>query len=73
MQISYNWAQIKVDAKTKQITDANEAASKLFGYSREEFLHINAIELSAEPEKSNAHIEKVTSGKPTLSPWFQGP
>jgi PAS domain-containing protein len=57
---------IVVDAETKQITDANETASKLYGYCREEFLRLNVIELSAEPEKPNAHIEKVTSGKPDI-------
>jgi PAS domain S-box-containing protein len=58
-------AIITVDAKTREIVDANEAALALYGYSREEFLHLRALELSAEPEKSAAHIERVASGKPT--------
>jgi PAS domain S-box-containing protein len=57
-------AIIVVDAKTKEILDANQAAWALYGYDREELLGLTAIELSAEPEKTAAHIEAVASGKP---------
>jgi PAS domain S-box-containing protein len=56
-------AIIILDAATKQIVDVNEAALALYGYSREEFLQLSALEISAEPEKSTAHIEEVVSGK----------
>jgi PAS domain S-box-containing protein len=56
-------AIIVVDAQTKHIVNANEAALVLYGYERKEFLELSAIELSAEQEKTIAHIEKVASGK----------
>ena len=39
------------DAKSKRITDANESACKLFGYTREELLQLTISELSAKPQK----------------------
>jgi PAS domain S-box-containing protein len=59
-------AIIIVDAKTRQIVDANDAALALYQYSRDEFLQLKATELSAEPERSTAHIDKVASGKPAV-------
>jgi PAS domain S-box-containing protein len=59
-------AIIIVDSETKKIVDANKAALTLYGYNRKEFLQLRAIEISAEPEKSTAHIEKVASGKPAV-------
>jgi len=64
-------AIVVVDAKTKEIVDANEAARTLYGYDQQEFLKLTAIELSAEPEKTAAHIEAVASGKP--AEVFPGP
>jgi len=57
-------AIIVVDAETKEIVDANEAALALYEYDRDAFLGLRAIELSTEPEKSGNHIEEVASGKP---------
>jgi PAS domain S-box-containing protein len=57
-------AIIIVDAETKRITDANEAAERLYDYSREEFLKLSATDLSAEPAKSADHIQEVASGEP---------
>jgi PAS domain S-box-containing protein len=59
-------AIIIVDARTKRIVDANAAALTLYGYSRDEFLRLRAIEISAEPEKSIAHIQEVASGMPAV-------
>jgi PAS domain S-box-containing protein len=56
-------AIVIVDAKTKQIVDANDSAFKQYGYSREEFLQLKSIELSAEQNKSINHIKKVARGK----------
>ncbi len=56
-----------VDAKTRQIVDANDAAVALYQYSHDEFLQLKATELSAEPEKSTAHIDRVASGEPAVA------
>jgi PAS domain S-box-containing protein len=64
-------AIVVVDARTKEIVDANEAALALYSYDREELLGLSAIELSAEPEKTATHIEAVASGKP--AEVFPGP
>jgi len=60
-------AIIIVDARTKRIVDANAAALTLYEYSRDEFLRLRAIEISAEPEKSIAHIQEVASGMPAVA------
>jgi PAS domain S-box-containing protein len=59
-------AIVVVDAETKQIVDANQAALALYGYGWEEFVGLKAVELSAEPEKTASHIEKLASGKPEV-------
>jgi len=59
-------AIIIVDARTKRIVDANAAALTLYEYSRDEFLRLRAIEISAEPEKSIVHIQEVASGMPAV-------
>ncbi len=64
-------AIVVVDAETMGIVDANEAALSLYGYQRDELLGLRALELSAEPEKTAAHIKKVALGKP--SEVFPGP
>lgn len=56
-------AIIIVDADKRQIVDANQVASRLYGYSRDELIGREAILLSAEPEKSSEHMESVASGK----------
>ena len=60
-------AIIIVDADTERITDANQAAENLYGYSREEFLQLSATDLSAEPAKSAEHIREVASGAPAVA------
>jgi PAS domain S-box-containing protein len=46
-------AMFLIDRQTGQIHDANDAASKMYGYTPEEFIKLKSINLSAEPEKSN--------------------
>jgi PAS domain S-box-containing protein len=58
-------AIVVVDAETMGIVDANEAALALYGYQRNELLGLRALELSAEPEKTAAHIKEVALGKPS--------
>ncbi len=43
--------------------DVNDAALRLYGYSREEFLEIKHSDITAEPRKSNASIKQVLAGK----------
>ncbi|MCK5427079.1 MAG: PAS domain S-box protein, partial [Thermodesulfovibrionia bacterium] len=52
-------AIIIVDAKTKRIIDANDAALRLYGYGKEDILKLTGPDLSAEPEKSNAAISEI--------------
>jgi PAS domain S-box-containing protein len=62
-------AIIIVDADKKQIVDVNKAASRLYGYSKEELIGRDAIMISAEPEKSLEHMARVASGQsPFVSP-----
>ena len=52
-------AIIIVNAETRRIVDANAAALRLYGYSKEEILELTGPDLSAEPEESDAAISKV--------------
>jgi PAS domain S-box-containing protein len=54
-------AVIIIDAETKHIVDVNPAALKLYGYSYDEICELQAVSLSAEPEKSATHIQQVLS------------
>jgi PAS domain S-box-containing protein len=45
-----------VDGDTGRILDANPAALRVYGYSREEFQFLTVEEISAEPEKTGAVI-----------------
>ena len=49
-------AILVVDSDTGRILDANAAALRVYGYSREEFLLLTVEEVSAEPEKTRAAI-----------------
>jgi PAS domain S-box-containing protein len=42
-----------IDATTGQILDINPAASKIYGYSRHEFLQMKNTDVSAEPDKTS--------------------
>ncbi|MBL7967146.1 MAG: PAS domain S-box protein [Prolixibacteraceae bacterium] len=41
-----------IDKESGRIMDANPAASKIYGYSHDEFLKLTNIDISAEPEKT---------------------
>jgi PAS domain S-box-containing protein len=56
-------AIIIVDAETSQIVDVNPAALRLYGYSHDEICRLQAVDLSAEPQKSAKHIRQVLSKK----------
>jgi PAS domain S-box-containing protein len=50
-------AVILVDSETHRYVDANQAAQRLYGYSREEFLQMGPENVSAEPEQTRGHID----------------
>ena len=52
-------AIIVFDADTKTFLDVNEAAEKLYGYTREEFLRLRQKDITAEPDKSDYSIRKT--------------
>ena len=54
-------AIIIVDAETNRIVDVNPAALNLYGYGYDEICGLQAVALSAEPEKSATHIRQVLS------------
>ncbi len=41
-----------IDKETGRILDANPAATKIYGYSHEEFINLKNTDISAEPEKT---------------------
>ncbi len=49
-------AVLLVDCETEQIIDANEAALKLYGYTKFEFLLLKDADVSAEPDKTRQAI-----------------
>jgi len=49
-------AILMVDCETDRILDANAAALKLYGYTPEEFLRLQAVDVSAEPDKTRQAI-----------------
>ena len=54
-------AIIITDSETKCIVDANPAALKLYGYTYDEMRGLQAVSLSAEPQKSAQHIQQILS------------
>ena len=61
-------AIILFDGRTRQIIDVNEAATRLYGYSREEFLALKLPEISAEPEETDTSIRNSLEGKTSKIP-----
>jgi PAS domain S-box-containing protein len=51
------------DAGTRNFIDVNDAALSLYGYSREEFLKLRHLDITAEPEKSDASIRQTMEGE----------
>ncbi|MGC8604903.1 MAG: ATP-binding protein, partial [Desulfomonilaceae bacterium] len=50
-----------IDPDSLEILDVNEAAETLWGYSREELLGMNALDLAVEPESSRESIYSLAS------------
>jgi len=49
---------IIVDAETRGILDLNQAASEMYGYTREEMMQMTLMDLSAEPEKTQETLDR---------------
>ncbi len=56
-------AVMTFDAETLQFEDANQATLDLYGYTKEEFLTLKVVDISAEKEKTKAVIEKLNNGE----------
>ena len=52
------------DYETRQFVDVNDAATKLYGYTREEFLQLNHSAVTAEPALAEVLIPQVRPEKP---------
>ena len=50
------------DAETRRFVEVNEAALRLYGYTREEFLRLTHRAITAEPEDSEATIQLTLAG-----------
>jgi len=55
-------------ADTGQFFDANDAASKLYGYTKEEFLKLKVEDISADPVATRNSVRKTIAGKLTKIP-----
>jgi PAS domain S-box-containing protein len=51
-----NDAVLLMDYQANQILDVNPAAEKMYGYSRAEFLRLDPVQISHEPEKTRKAI-----------------
>ena len=51
------------DAETRKFIEVNEACTRLYGYSREEFLNMTHSRITAEQDASDDTIEKTLAGK----------
>ncbi len=50
------------DGETRHFLEVNEAALRLYGYTREEFLQLTHTAITAEPEDSEASIQLALAG-----------
>lgn len=53
-----------IDQMTGNIMDVNPSASRVYGYDREEFIRMNAVDLSAEPEETNDSVKNPVPNIP---------
>jgi PAS domain S-box-containing protein len=51
------------DAETRRLVEVNEAALRLYGYTRKEFLRLKQTSITAEPEDSAATLRRLMPGK----------
>ncbi len=50
------------DGETRRFVDINDAAARLYGYTREEFLNLTHQDVTAEPETANKLIPDILAG-----------
>jgi hypothetical protein len=55
-------AIIVMDARNYRIVDVNQTAMALYGYSRDEFLALDVLDLSEEPEQSRIRLNQIAAG-----------
>jgi PAS domain S-box-containing protein len=51
------------DAETREFTDVNNAATTLYGYSKEEFFKLKHSDITCEPKKSDESIKQTIFGE----------
>lgn len=56
------------DGEARRMVEVNEAALRLYGYTREEFLKLKHTAITAEPDDSEATIQLVLTGRPLRIP-----
>ncbi len=56
------------DAETRRFVEANDAALRMYGYSREELRSVTAMDLTAESEASDKTIRQVVAAESTQVP-----
>ena len=56
------------DAKTKRMLEVNQAALDFYGYTREEFLTLTVMNLSAEPQSTARTVGEIIAGEITYVP-----
>jgi PAS domain S-box-containing protein len=56
-------AVVVLDAQSRRYIDVNPAATKLYGYTREEFFGLSQTEISAEPEASKETLQIILRGE----------
>jgi PAS domain S-box-containing protein len=55
------------DAETLKLEDANQAALKLFGYSKKQFLNLILLDLSAEKQKTEKNAQLLREDRSPIS------
>jgi len=56
------------DAETRRYIDINDAAIRLYGYSKDEFLNLTPYDISAERDATEISIKQTIEGFPALIP-----
>ncbi len=59
-------AIVVFDAKTLKLEDANQAALELFGYSKEQFLKLTVLDISAEKQKTEKNVQLLCEDRSSL-------
>ena len=52
------------DGETLRFIEANDATLDLYGYTKEEFLKLTPVDISAEPEETHKAVKKIVAHLP---------